>query len=68
MKHLKRLYDLARDCRKWREEHGYTQREIAETSGYSAQYISMYERGMANNALILAEYLERGYKVNGKAD
>lgn len=66
MKNLKRLVDLGRDCRQWREEHGHTQKEIAVSSGYSQQLVSMYERGIANNALILAEYIKRGFTINGE--
>ena len=66
MKNLKRLVDLGRDCRIWREEHGHTQKEIAVSAGYTQQLVSMYERGMANNALILAAYVERGFPINGE--
>lgn len=66
MKHLKRVVDAARDCRKWRVEHGYRQKDVAMDTGYTPQYISRFERGLANNMLIYRWYIERGYRPNGE--
>lgn len=66
MKHLKRVVDAAYDCRKWRVEHGYRQKDVAVDTGYTHQYISRFERGLANNMLIYQWYIERGYRPNAE--
>lgn len=40
-----------------------TQKDIADSTGYTVQAVSAFERGMLNNGLILAGYCRKGYEV-----
>ncbi len=43
---------VGRNVRRIRQEHGYTQEEFAEKSGFSQQYISDLERGRRNPTVV----------------
>lgn len=47
-------------CKRYRENVGITQAQVAEETGYSEQNISSFETGRTNNMLIFLYYVNRG--------
>lgn len=57
------LKRLGNSCAEWRRSMKLTQKDIADSSGYTVQAVSAFERGLLNNGLLLAEYCRKGYEV-----
>ena len=54
------LLTVGQMCKRYRENHGITQKHVAEKTGYSEQNISSFETGRTNNLVLFLWYLDNG--------
>lgn len=54
---------IGRNCKKYREKIGYTQRQVADELGYSVENISAFENGRNSNMHIFSWYLKKGMEI-----
>jgi DNA-binding XRE family transcriptional regulator len=54
----------SRNVRRIREKSGLTQEELAESSGFSQQYISGREKGLRNPTILTLYEIARALKVS----
>lgn len=57
------LKDLGFRCKRFRVEHGYFQRHVAEETGYTIENISAFETGRNDNSRILLWYIVHGMTI-----
>lgn len=55
---------MGHSCRAWRMSMGYTQKQVADETGYTENTISLFEHGETNNAIVLLWYLTHGFNVD----
>lgn len=51
-------------CKRHRRRMGYTQKDVAQQTGYSTVNISSFETGRNNNMLILLWYISHSLPVS----
>ena len=54
------LKELGRRCKRFREDLGLLQSDVARDTGYSTETVSSFECGRNNNAMIFAWYVDHG--------
>lgn len=59
-----RIWQLGIDCQEFRRELGYTQNQVAQELGCSAENVSAFENGRNDNATILCWYIGKGMKID----
>lgn len=55
------LSKLGIECKKFRQEMGYTQTDVAKDLDLSRELISGFECGRSKNLYILSWYIDRGF-------
>ena len=58
------MRDIGRRCKKWREDHGYFQRHVADSTGYSVENVGSFENGRNDNCRLLIWYISHGMTIN----
>lgn len=58
------MNELGKACQRFRVEHGYLQSNVAESTGYSVENISAFERGLNDNSKILLWYFIHGMTID----
>lgn len=58
-----KLIEVAKACKVFRMEQGYTQSEVAEEIGYSVGNVSAFEQGRNDSISIFMWYLDRGFTI-----
>lgn len=55
---------IGQACKKFREEKGYTQQQVADIIHYNVSYISNFECGRSSNFRVFLWYFENGITDN----